>query len=68
MITWYYDNMGNIAIWKGDIGRPNGRVDSDMYIQNSDDVEQFINHIGRDVNDIHTGDWDVCEDVGFFID
>lgn len=68
MITWYYNHMGDVAIWNKEIDNPSNKLDSDLYLQNDTDVESFFDHIGLKMDEVCGGDWDTCEDIGYFID
>lgn len=67
-ITWLYNSLGNIEIWKGDIIPSKVNRESDEYLQVDTDVERFLDYVGLKVEDVMIGEWDVAEDLGYFGD
>lgn len=64
-LTWRYNTLGDIEVWKGELNPTNGG-DSDLYIQGEDDVKLFFDNIGVYVYE--TNEWDFAIDPGYFID
>lgn len=62
MITWKYNRYGHVEVWQG----TEMKGESDLYIQADYDVEAFFNQIGFNMDQIDIGDFDTCEDPGYF--
>ena len=66
MLTWRYNRFGHVEIWKGEVNPYEVGRESDRYMQIDTDVEVFFENIGVKMNEVHIGDWDTAEDIGYF--